>query len=50
MIGFTPAEVNDMSFWEFGCAVAGYAEAHGAEPQITYPSDEEFAQALLRVN
>lgn len=49
-MGFTPQQVDEMSLWQFACAVGGYAEAHGAEPAVTYPSDAEFAEALRHIN
>jgi len=30
-MGFTPAEVDAMSVWEFRACIAGYAEAHGTK-------------------
>lgn len=41
-----------MTLWQFGCAVAGYAEAHGGgdDPAPTFPSDDDFEQALMRLN
>ena len=41
-----------MSFWQFGCAVAGYVEAHGGSEStpVAAPSDEEFEDALRRLN
>ena len=34
-----------MTLYQFACAVGGYAEAHGAEPEITFPTDDEFEAA-----
>lgn len=46
MAGFTPAQVDQMSLWEFSCVMAGLAEMHGGksgtaggEPPFT---DEEL--------
>lgn len=30
-MGFTPAQVDAMTLWEFTACVEGYAAAHGAE-------------------
>lgn len=32
-MGFTPAQVNAMSLWEFEACVDGYAAAHGGKNQ-----------------
>lgn len=41
-----------MTFWEFGCAVAGYVEAHGGgdKPEVIYPTSEEFEEALRSIH
>lgn len=30
-MGFTPAQVDAMGFWEFACCTAAHARAHGGE-------------------
>ncbi|WP_305972701.1 MULTISPECIES: hypothetical protein [unclassified Mameliella] len=30
-MGFTPAQVDEMSAWEFAACARGYARAHGAK-------------------
>jgi hypothetical protein len=44
-MGFTPAQVNDMSLWEFTACVDGWNRAHG-DNKPEPPSDEEY-DALL---
>lgn len=41
-----------MTPWQFSAAIDGWAKANGAgeETERTYPSDEEFEQALLRLH
>lgn len=41
-----------MSFYEYGMAIAGWARAHGAgdKRETTYPTDDEFEAALMRVH
>lgn len=30
-MGFTPAQVDEMSIWEFLCCLEGHRQAHGGE-------------------
>lgn len=41
-MGFTPAEVGEMSLWEFLACADGYAIAHGAGTNKGPPTEEEF--------
>ena len=41
-----PAAVDGMSLWQFGCLVAGWNRAQGAEPDVEAPSRDEF-EALM---
>lgn len=41
-MGFTPAELNAMTFWEFQCATHAWRVAHGEKEPIAPPSDEAF--------
>lgn len=44
-MGFTPAQVDEMTMWQFAACVEGYNRAHGDnKPQP--PSEEEFDTAL----
>ena len=49
-MGFTPQQVQRMSLWEFACCVGGYVEAHGGEPELSFPTDDEFAEALRSIH
>lgn len=49
-MGFAPREVDRMSFWQFSCAAAGWNKAHGGKAETTYPSDEEFEDAIARLH
>lgn len=41
-----------MTPWEFSVALDGWAKANGAgeNSQRTYPTDEEFEEALVRLH
>lgn len=41
-MGYTPAEVDAMSYWQFLACSDGYALAHGGKERTDPPSDEEF--------
>lgn len=47
-MGFTPAQVDQMSVWEFGALVQGYNRAH-SENKPEPPSEDEFDQAVSRM-
>jgi len=49
-MGFTPQQVNAMTFYEFACCAAGYSRANGGERPNTYPTDEEFEDAVARLH
>lgn len=38
-MGFTPAEIDRMSLWEFLACSEGYAAAHGGEKQSGHVGD-----------
>lgn len=46
-MGFTPREVDDLSLWEFGAAVDGWAKANNPEPQQASSLSEEDHDALM---
>jgi hypothetical protein len=50
VIGFTPQQINRMTFWEFAVCVDGYNRANGGKPETTYPTDAEFESALMRLH
>jgi hypothetical protein len=41
-MGFTPAEIDAMSLWEFNACATGYSEAHGGKKQVSPMSDEDL--------
>lgn len=46
-MGFTPAEVDGMSLWEFRACFDGWMVAHGPkDPSPSAPSDDEFWDAV----
>ena len=47
-MGFTPQQVNAMTFWELHCAGQGWMRANGVAPKVSAPSDEEFEAAIAR--
>jgi hypothetical protein len=47
-LGFTPQQVDEMSFWQLGACVDGYNEAHGGELHFQPMSDEEFDELVKR--
>lgn len=47
MIGFTPAQVDGMSLWEFSACVEGWRRANSTEEEkLPPPTAEEFQQML----
>ncbi len=40
-MGFTPAEVDQMTLWELAAAAHGWSKANGAEEEVAAPSYEE---------
>lgn len=46
MIGFTPAEIDEMSLWEFAACVEGYRKANSPEPKPPPPTAEKFAEMV----
>lgn len=49
-MGYTPAQVNDMSLWEFASCVSGYRRAHSPEERPEPPTPEEFDKMVARHN
>lgn len=49
-MGFTPQQVDRMTFAQFACAASGWSRAHGGKAETTYPSDEEFEDAIARLH
>lgn len=45
-MGFTPQEVDRMSWWQYQACVDGYTLAHSNKDTIAPPSDEEFFRAV----
>ncbi len=43
-MGFTPAQVDEMSMWEFDAALQGYIEANSTEDTDNQLTDEEEKQ------
>ena len=49
-MGFSPAEIGCMSFWEFGAAVSGWNEANGGEKSDTELSADDVARLSALVD
>lgn len=49
-MGFTPAEVGAMSFWQFAACVDGWNRANGGEDSVEPPSREEYEDLVRRLN
>lgn len=47
-LGYTPADVDACSFWQFGECVEGWKKANGAADNVKPPSDLEFEALLER--
>jgi hypothetical protein len=47
-MGFTPAEINKMSMWEFLACRAGYAAAHAGPESVAPPTNEEHDALAAR--
>lgn len=45
-MGFSPDQVDRMTFWQMGACIAGFNKANGGEEKIPAPTDAEF-DALL---
>lgn len=45
-MGFTPAQINDMSLWEFAACTNGYRRAHSPEERLPPPTPEEFRKMV----
>ena len=47
-MGFTPAQVWDMSLWEFQAAWAGWKRANAPDTAPKFPTPEQHAANLAR--
>lgn len=47
-MGFTPSQVDEMSFWEISAAVDGWNKAH-SDNKPKPPSAEEFDRVVSRM-
>lgn len=47
MVGFSPREVDEMTFWEFAAAVSGWTKANCPEPEKPTALSEEEHDALM---
>lgn len=47
-MGFTPAQVDEMSLWEFASCAEGYRRANSVEPKPPPPTPEEFRAGVER--
>lgn len=45
-MGFTPAEVDDMSIWQFWACGEGYRKAHNPEELPQPPTEEELEKMV----
>lgn len=44
-MGFTPAQIDAMSFWEYSACLAGYRAAHGGEERgAAEVTDDQLAR------
>jgi hypothetical protein len=48
-MGFTPQQVDAMSFWQFMSSWDGYCQFHGHKSKAEAMSDEEFDDMLERL-
>lgn len=46
-MGFSPREIDAMSFWEFGACVRGYSRANGGGEQGPRPPTAEQHAAAM---
>ena len=46
-MGFTPAQVDEMSMWEFAACAEGFNRAHG-DGKPKPPTEDEFDDALTQ--
>jgi hypothetical protein len=47
-MGFTPAEVDAMSLWEFSASIEGWNKARGDGKPLP-PSEEEYDEIISRM-
>jgi len=48
-LNYTPAEVADMSLWEFHCITTGARKARGEAEKVRAPTDAEHLEAQRRL-
>lgn len=48
-MGFSPAQVDQMSMWEFIACVEGWNKAHGSSKPAP-PSEDEFDDSMKRAD
>lgn len=41
-MGYSPQQVDAMSYWQFIACSDGYAKVHGTKEHVDPPSDDEF--------
>lgn len=44
MIGFTPAQIDAMSLWEFNACATGFGAAHNPKPKAADFDDDDVAR------
>ena len=49
-MGFTPAQVDEMSMWEFDAALQGYIEANSTEDQLTDEEEKQLREEILAIS
>lgn len=47
-MGYTPAEVDDMTLWQFSACAEGYRAAHSPPVKLPPPSEEKFDEMVRR--
>lgn len=45
-MGFTVAQVREMSLWDFSQTTTGWKRANGVKDAPRYPTDDEFERAV----
>lgn len=47
-MNMTPQQIDAMSLWQFAAMSSGFAQFHGAEEQLAYPTDDEYDDMVRR--
>jgi hypothetical protein len=50
MMGFTPAQINEMSLWEYAACIDGWNRGHGDGKSIVAPPTDEQFEAAKRLH